>query len=153
MNDSADTQRFLPYDSQAAVAYLKNMQSVINHFSTLGSLCKTFSVTMIGVGIAFDMTKNDPSVIVYLIVAAIFFWILNSYYLSIECVWKEQYRVFSEKLINHKAVASDLFFKPTRVGRIKSLTHEMFAIHDGDRLFFPAVIGLLIIYYVSLLLR
>ena len=153
MNDSADVQRFLPYDSQAAVAYLKNMQSVINHFSTLGSLCKTFSVTMIGVGIAFDVTKSDPSVIAYLIVATIFFWILNSYYLSIECMWKEQYRVFSEKLINNQAFASDLFFKPTRDGRIKSLTEQMFAIQDGDRLFFPAVIGLLAIYYLSLLPR
>ena len=71
-------QKPLGLENSAALLYPRNMQSVINHFFTLGSLCKNFCIILLGVS-AFIFTlpiecHDKVALLGTVFILAIFFW-------------------------------------------------------------------------------
>ncbi len=107
-------------DSPSVQAHLSIMQSVINRMASNSTSCKAWCISLVSAILVIVADKGKPQFALIAIVPTVLFCSLDAYYLSLEKAFRESYRLFIEKLHNHKVVAADLYFVTPSGGKIKT---------------------------------
>lgn len=90
--------------------HLELLQGVINRMSHNSFPLKGWAITMIVAMLALDQTKYDIKYKIILYIPVIMFWILDSYYLQQERLYRELYddvRLQTEEKIDFSMKLSD----------------------------------------------
>lgn len=100
----------LTENSQAVIAYLNIMQSIIQRMASNSASCKTWCITLVSaiLVLAIDKSKQPWCALIALIPISLFLF-LDTYYLFLEKSFRESYKSFIEKLHQGKVVVTDLF--------------------------------------------
>jgi len=96
-------------NSQAVQAHLSITQSVIQRMAANSTSCKAWCITLVSAILVIVADKGKPQYALIAIVPTILFFALDTYYLSLEKMFRQSYNLFIEKLHNSKVVAADLY--------------------------------------------
>jgi hypothetical protein len=96
-------------ESPAVHSYLGILQSVINRMASNSSSCKSWSITLVSAIIVVLIDKNKAEYINIGIAPIILFGLLDSYYLTMETLFRNRYNSFIEKLHSDAVGKNDLF--------------------------------------------
>lgn len=96
-------------NSQAVQAHLNITQSVIQRMAANSSSCKAWCITLVSAILVIVADKGKPQYTLIAIIPTMLFLILDTYYLSLEKMFRQSYNFFIEKLHSGKVVASDLY--------------------------------------------
>ena len=104
------------FDSSSVQSYLTIIQSVINRMATNSSNCKTWCVTLLSEIIVIITNSDNPNYVWIAIVPVLLFFLLDSYYLSLERQFRDVYNKFIRKLHYGEATVEDVFYLTPRTG-------------------------------------
>ncbi len=104
------------FDSSSVQSYLTIIQSVINRMATNSSNCKTWCVTLVSAIIVIITNSDNPNYVWIAIVPVLLFFLLDSYYLSLERQFRDVYNKFIRKLHYGEATVEDVFYLAPRTG-------------------------------------
>ena len=96
-------------NSQAVQAHLNITQSVIQRMAANSNSCKAWCITLVSAILVIVADKGKPQYTLIAIIPTTLFLILDTYYLSLEKMFRQSYNFFIEKLHSGKVVASDLY--------------------------------------------
>jgi len=96
-------------NSQAVQAHLSITQSVIQRTAANSTSCKAWCITLVSAILVIVADKGRPQYALIAIIPTILFLALDTYYLSLEKMFRHSYNSFIEKLHSGKVVAADLY--------------------------------------------
>ncbi len=96
-------------DSAAVQAHLNITQSVIQRMATNSGTCKAWCITLVSAILVIIADKGKPNFAFIAVVPTVLFWVLDTYYLSLERRFRNSYKSFIEKLHRGKLEYSDLY--------------------------------------------
>lgn len=96
-------------NSQAVQSHLEITQSVIQRMSSNSASCKVWCITLVSAILVIVADKGKPQYALIAIIPNILFLVLDTYYLSLERMFRSSYNDFIEKLHKSEIVASDLY--------------------------------------------
>lgn len=96
-------------NSQAVQAHLGITQSIIQRMAANSTSCKTWCITMVSAILVIVADKGKPQYAFIAFIPASLFFILDTYYLSLEKMFRGSYNRFIEKLHQGEITASDLY--------------------------------------------
>jgi len=96
-------------NSQAVQAHLQITQSVIQRMASNSASCKAWCITLVSAILVIVADKGKPHYALISIIPNFLFLTLDSYYLSLEKMFRESYNIFINKLHENKLVATDLY--------------------------------------------
>ena len=96
-------------NSQTVQAHLSITQSVIQRMAANSTSCKAWCITLVSAILVIVADKGKPQYALIAIIPTILFLSLDTYYLSLEKMFRQSYNLFIEKLHNSKVVAADLY--------------------------------------------
>lgn len=96
-------------NSQAVQAHLNITQSVIQRMAANSGSCKAWCITLVSAILVIVADKGKPQYTLIAIIPTVLFLILDTYYLSLEKMFRKSYNLFIEKLHSGKVVACDLY--------------------------------------------
>jgi hypothetical protein len=96
-------------NSQAVQAHLSIMQSVIQRMAANSTSCKTWCITLVSAILVIVADKGKPQYALIAIIPTLLFLVLDTYYLSLEKMFRCLYNSFIEKLHSGQVVAADLY--------------------------------------------
>lgn len=95
--------------SQAVQKHLDMVQSLILRMASNSASCKTWCITVVSAILVFVSDKSKPEFVLIAVVPTILFLILDTYYLSLEKIFRDQYNSFLKKLHEDKVTSADLY--------------------------------------------
>jgi hypothetical protein len=104
----ADEHKFRE-DSPAVQAHLGIIQAVIQRMASNSASCKAWCITLVSAILVIVADKGKPRHAVIAAVPTILFFVLDSYYLSLEKRFRDSYNSFIDKLHRGRVTASDLY--------------------------------------------
>ena len=102
-------QSKLNYESAAVQKHLELMQGVIQRMAENSRSCKVWCVTLVAAVLVLVARTGEPQHALIALAPAVFFWILDSYYLSLERGFRDSYSAFVRKLHRAEAEAAELY--------------------------------------------
>lgn len=99
----------LDHESAAVQKHLEIMQGVIQRMAENSRSCKVWCVTLVAAVLVLVARTGEPRHALIALVPVALFWILDSYYLSLERGFRDSYSAFVRKLHRAEAEAADLF--------------------------------------------
>jgi len=97
-------------ESPSVHSYLTIIQSVISRMATNSSSCKTWCITLVSAIVVIITKNDDPNYVWIAIVPILLFFLLDSYYLSLERQFRDVYNNFIRKLHLGEATVEDVFY-------------------------------------------
>ncbi len=104
------------FESPSVHSYLSILQSVIARMAANSSSCKTWCITIVSAILVVVADKNKPSYVWIAVIPTVLFFGLDSYYLALERLFREQYNAFIRKLHLNTASIDDVFIINPCVG-------------------------------------
>lgn len=101
----------LRYDSnsEAVQAHLEIMQQVIQRMASNSESSKAWCITLVSAILVIVVDKGKPNYVWITIIPTVLFFILDSYYLSLEKGFRDSYNSFVSKIHAKKIEITDLF--------------------------------------------
>lgn len=96
-------------NSQAVQSHLNITQSVIQRMATNSSSCKAWCITVVSAILVIVADKGNSQYAFIAIIPTVLFFVLDTYYLSLEKMFRNSYNDFIKKLHANKIDSSDLF--------------------------------------------
>jgi hypothetical protein len=96
-------------NSQAVQAHLSITQNVIQRMAANSASCKAYCITLVSAILVLVADKGKPVYFLIALIPTALFFILDSYYLALERMFRASYNVFIGKLHTGAIKASDLF--------------------------------------------
>lgn len=96
-------------DSQAIQAHLNITQSIIQRMAANCTSCKTWCITLVSAILVIVTDKGKPQYTLIALIPTILFLALDTYYLSLEEMFRNSYNSFIEKLHSGKLAMADLY--------------------------------------------
>lgn len=96
-------------NSQAVQSHLNITQSVIQRMATNSSSCKAWCITVVSAILVIVADKGKSQYAYIAIIPNILFFVLDTYYLTLEKMFRNSYNDFIRKLHDNKIESSDLF--------------------------------------------
>jgi hypothetical protein len=96
-------------NSQAVQSHLNITQSVIQRMATNSSSCKAWCITVVSAILVIVTDKGNSQFAFIAIIPTVLFFVLDTYYLSLEKMFRNSYNDFIKKLHDNKIDSSDLF--------------------------------------------
>jgi hypothetical protein len=96
-------------NSQAVQAHLTIIQSVIQRMATNSSSCKAWCITLVSAILVVVADKAKPQFLPIALIPTVLFFVLDTYYLALESMFRHSYNLFIDKLHSGKLVSSDLY--------------------------------------------
>ena len=96
-------------DSPSVQSDLENLQSTMARMGSQSASCKTWCITLVSAVLAFAADKQKPDAIFIVIIPIWLFFLLDSYYLARERIFRKLYDNFVEKLHAGNARTEDVF--------------------------------------------
>ncbi|MCX7611557.1 MAG: hypothetical protein N2043_08240 [Ignavibacterium sp.] len=106
-------------NSQAVQSHLSITQSVIQRMATNSSSCKAWCITVVSAILVIVADKGKSQYAYIAIIPNILFFVLDTYYLALEKMFRNSYNDFIKKLHDNKIDSSDLFAVIPTGNRIK----------------------------------
>ncbi len=97
------------FNSPSVHSYLSILQSVIGRMATNSSSCKTWCITIVSAILVVVADKAEPLYVCIAVIPAVLFFGLDSYYLALERLFRDQYNAFIRKLHQNSAAIEDVF--------------------------------------------
>lgn len=97
------------FESPSVHSHLTIQQSVIGRMAANSSSCKTWCITIVSAILVVVADKNEPSYVWITAIPIILFFGLDSYYLALERLFREQYNGLIRKLHLNSASIEDVF--------------------------------------------
>lgn len=104
-----ETQKKFQEESPAVQAHLGIMQSVIQRMSSNSASCKAWCITLVSAILVIVADKDKPQYALIAIIPTILFFVLDSYYLALEKMFRKSYNSFIDKVHKDEIVSSDLY--------------------------------------------
>ena len=102
--------QFYPlFSSRIGSLYISITQSVIQRMAANSTSCKAWCITLVSAILVIVADKGRPQYALIAIIPTILFLALDTYYLSLEKMFRHSYNSFIEKLHSGKVVAADLY--------------------------------------------
>ena len=96
-------------NSQAVQAHLTIVQSVIQRMASNSSSCKAWCITLVSAVLVIVADKGKPQYASLAFIPTILFLVLDTYYLTLESMFRLAYNQFIDKLHSGKISGSDLY--------------------------------------------
>ncbi|MBU2984891.1 hypothetical protein KO528_05995 [Saccharophagus degradans] len=97
-------------DNNAVISHLNWLQSIVARLATNSSSCKTWCITVVAATLALVANQSlDNSDVSLAIAPIILFFVLDTYYLSLEIQFRMHHEFFVEKLHSSKLLKQDLY--------------------------------------------
>ena len=96
-------------NSQAVQSHLSITQSVIQRMATNSSSCKAWCITLVSAILVIVADKGKSQYAYIAIIPNILFFVLDTYYLALEKMFRITYNDFIKKLHENMIDSSDLF--------------------------------------------
>ena len=96
-------------DSSSVQSYLENLQSTMARMSAQSASCKTWCITLVSALLAFAADKQKPDAVFISVIPIGLFFLLDSYYLGRERIFRMLYTDFVQKLHAGTARSEDVF--------------------------------------------
>lgn len=109
------------FDSPSVHSYLTILQAVIARMAANSSSCKTWCITIVSAILVVVADKAKPSYVWIALVPTVLFFGLDSYYLALERLFRDQYNDFIRKLHLNSASIDDVFIVNPGAGPLKML--------------------------------
>lgn len=101
-------------NSQAVQAHLNISQSIILRMASNSASCKAYCITLVSAILLLSADKWKPGYSCIASVPTILFFMLDTYYLALERMFRASYDAFISRLHDGTVAAPDLFaVKPT----------------------------------------
>jgi hypothetical protein len=141
MNNEA--QSSISEESASVQSHLVIEQGVIQRMAENSASCKAWCVTLVSAILVVIADKNKPDLAYLAILPTLVFFALDAYYLGLERMFRDSYRIFIKRLHEKKISSNDLFsIKPTG-SQIKNLLRAIISFS-----IYPFYIGLLLTVFV-----
>ena len=135
-------------------AHLSMMQSVITRMAENSRACKTWAVTLVAaillVVARFGTSSGEPAfgpeAALIALVPTILFWMLDSYYLALERVFRNSYNSFVERLHTGKLETGEVF----KIAPSGSVPKTFFSVQKSFSIwpFYPALVVVIIAFII-----
>jgi len=119
------TENEFKENSQAVQAHLSITQSVIQRMGANSTSCKAWCITLVSAILVIVADKGKPQYALIAIIPTILFLALDTYYLSLEKMFRQSYNLFIEKLHNRKVFAADLYAVSPSGDMLKTLSSSL----------------------------
>ena len=96
-------------NSSSVQSYLAILQSVISRMAANSASCKTWCITIVSAIAVLVADKAQPEYVWIAIAPIIVFLALDSYYLGLERLFRDQYNAFIGKIHSGTVQVEDLF--------------------------------------------
>lgn len=96
-------------ESSSVQTHLNILQNIIQRMSSNSTYCKAWSITLISAILVIVADKDSPKYGLIALVPNLLFFILDSYYLSLEKHFRKEYIGFIKKLHNKEISKKNLF--------------------------------------------
>lgn len=96
-------------NSQAVQVHLEIIQSIIQRMAANSASCKTWCITLVSAILVVVADKGNPQYAFISFIPIILFFVLDTYYLSLEKMFRESYNDFIEKFHSGQITVADLF--------------------------------------------
>ena len=97
------------FDSPSVTSYLTVLQTVITRMATNSASSKTWCITLVSAMIVIVADKGKPAYIGIPSIPILLFFLLDSYYLSLERQFRSVYNEFIKKVQFGNATVDDVF--------------------------------------------
>ena len=97
------------FDSPSVQSYLTILQSVIARMASNSANCKTWCVTLVSAILVVVADKSKPNFVWIAAIPVLLFFLLDSYYLALERLFRDRYNGFIKKLHESTASIEDVF--------------------------------------------
>lgn len=104
-NDST----YIRHDDPCVHKHLGMLQSVISRMASNSGSCKSWCITIVSGMLVVIIDKNLPTYLPLALMPTILFTILDSYYLSLERCFRNNYKDFIKKVHNKSLIVEDLY--------------------------------------------
>lgn len=105
-------------ESSAAVqAHLEIEQSIIQRMAANSASCKAWCITLVSAILVIIADKGKPQYALIAIIPILLFLLLDTYYLSLEKMFRQSYNSFIDKLHSGNIAITDLY--SLSISRIK----------------------------------
>lgn len=94
---------------QAVQTHLQTTQSVIQRMASNSASCKAWCIALVSAILVIVATTGKPQYTLIAIIPTVLFLILDTYYLTLEKMFRQSYNLFIEKLHTGKVTTSDLY--------------------------------------------
>jgi len=94
---------------QAVQMHLQITQSVIQRMASNSASCKAWCIALVSAILVVVATTGKPHYALIAIIPTVLFLILDTYYLTLEKIFRQSYNSFIEKLHTGKVTTSDLY--------------------------------------------
>jgi hypothetical protein len=109
MHKAMTEEDSLKENSQAVQAHLAITQSVIQRMASNSASCKTWCITLVSAMLVLIADKGKPEYAWLALIPIVLFFALDTYYLTLEKMFRLSYNAFIDKLHRGNVVASDLY--------------------------------------------
>ena len=99
----------LSIESPSVHIYLSHLQAIISRMAGNSTSCKTWCITLISVITVFAADKGQPDTVWMALIPLGLFFLLDSYYLGLERLFRSFYNEFVGRLHAGLATQGDLF--------------------------------------------
>jgi len=114
-------------NSQAVQSHLNITQSVIHRMATNSSSCKAWCITVVSAILVIVADKGNSQYAFIAIIPNVLFLVLDTYYLSLEKMFRNSYNDFIKKLHDNKIDSSDLFAVVPKGNLFKTFFKSIFS--------------------------
>ena len=104
-----DKNKVLIEYTQTVQSHLGLIQSVIQRMAGNSVSCKTWCITLVSAILVIVVDKGKSSYALITLIPTLLFFVLDTYYLSLEKAYRDSYNLFIDKLHNNKIYTQDLF--------------------------------------------
>ena len=134
-------------ESPAVHSYLTILQNVIGRMATDSSACKTWCITLVSAIVVVVATEGKPTSIWIALIPLILFLFLDTYYLTLERLFRRRYDSFIKKVQDGTVLVDDTFI----VTPVESPGKHLFAIGQtaGSFSVWPFYVMLLIMLLIT----
>jgi len=96
-------------NAQAVQAHLAITQSIIQRMASNSASCKAWCIALVSAILVLVADKGKPEYALIALIPTILFFVLDTYYLTLEKKFRDSYDTFIKKLHEGEVIASDLF--------------------------------------------
>jgi len=96
-------------DPQAVQTHLQITQSVVQRMASNSASCKAWCIALVSAILVVVATTGKPQYALISIIPTVLFLILDTYYLTLEKMFRQSYNSFIEKLHTGEVTTPDLY--------------------------------------------
>ncbi len=96
-------------NSQAVQTHLQISQSVIQRMASNSAACKAWCISLVSAIVVIVATTEKGQYTLIIIIPTVLFLILDTYYLTLEKMFRQSYNSFIEKLHTGEVTTSDFY--------------------------------------------